>query len=211
MLLAILSNQVLSSADTFLLAALGPVSRVGVYAAVYRLPNGWLALLVILRGGLLALATSTLRDDPGRFLQLRRSSLRWSTIAGGALVAVIPLAFVAIPVVLGPAYRSGQWPAVLLLLATAVGTASAPLHQLFLAFGDDRPYGWYLFSAALANVAVNLVLIPVAGMMGAATATLLANAFLAAVMWRAVQRRVRDAGIATSDGAVPHPQSPSAE
>jgi len=195
MMLAILSNQVLSTADTFLLASLGSVSLAGIYAAVYRLPNGWLALLVILRGGLLALATTTLRDNPRQFLQLRRSSLRWSVIGGATLVAAIPLAFIAIPIVFGPEYRSGQWPAVLLLLATAVATAGAPLHHLFLAFGNDRPYGWYLLSAAVLNVAVNLALIPVAGMMGAALATLLANIFLAAVLWRAVGRRLHDAGL----------------
>jgi O-antigen/teichoic acid export membrane protein len=83
-------------------------------------------------------------------------------------------------------------------LATAVATASAPLHHLFLAFGNDRPYGWYLFSAAVLNVGINLVLIPVAGMTGAASATLVANAFLAAVIWRATQRRIRNAGLTAS-------------
>jgi O-antigen/teichoic acid export membrane protein len=199
MMVAILSNQVLSTADTFLLASLASASLAGVYAAVYRLPNGWLALLVILRGGMLAMATTTLRDDPREFLQLRRASLRWCLAGAVALVAAIPLAFVAIPIVFGPAYRSGQWPAVLLLLATAIATAAAPLHHLFLAFGNDRPYGLYLLSAAALNVVANLVLIPVAGMMGAAAATVLANAFFAVVLWRAVHGRMRDAGLLALD------------
>ncbi|MDP9074793.1 MAG: polysaccharide biosynthesis C-terminal domain-containing protein [Actinomycetota bacterium] len=190
MLLAILSNQVLSTADTFLLATLASVSLAGIYSAVYRLPNGWLALLVILRGGLLPLATTTLRDDPKQFLRLRRSSLRLSAIGGASLIAAAPLAFVAIPLVLGPAYRSGRWPAVLLLVATAIATAAAPLHHLYLAFGDDRSYGWYLLSAAVLNVALNIALIPLAGMMGAAVATLAANAYLAGALWLTLQRRV---------------------
>jgi O-antigen/teichoic acid export membrane protein len=206
MLLAILSGNILSTADTFLLASLGSAALAGIYTAVYRLPNGWLALLVILRGSLLPMATMALRDDPRQFLRLRRSSLRWSTIGGVVLVATIPLAFLAIPVVFGPAYRPGQWPAVLLLLATALATASAPLHHLFLAFGDDRPYGWYLFSAAVLNVLVNLALIPPFGMMGAAVATLVANAFLAGVMWRALDRRMHDVGVDLADPAGPSEQ-----
>jgi O-antigen/teichoic acid export membrane protein len=191
MLLALISNQVLSTADTFLLAAFASVSKAGIYAAVYRLPNGWLALLVILRGGLLPLATTTLRDDPRQFLRLRRSSLRWSTIAGVVLLAAIPASFLAIPAVYGKAYLSGRWPAVLLLLATAVATMAAPLHHLFLAFGDDRPYGWYLFSAAMLNIGANLVLIPLAGMMGAALATVVANVALAVALWHALEQRLR--------------------
>jgi O-antigen/teichoic acid export membrane protein len=205
MLLAILSGNILSTADTFLLAALGSASLAGIYSAVYRFPNGWLAMLVILRGGLLPMATTALRDDPRQFLRLRRSSLRWSTMAAAALVAATPLAFLAIPVVFGPAYRSGRWPAVLLLLATAVATASAPLHHLFLAFSDDRPYGWYLFSAAALNVAMNLVLIPAAGMMGAGWATVVANTVLAALLWRAVRIRIRDAGLSSASDAIPPP------
>jgi O-antigen/teichoic acid export membrane protein len=199
MMLAVVSGQVLSTADTFLLASLGTVSMAGIYSAVYRLPNGWLALLVILRGGLLALATTTLRDDWGEFLRLRRASLHAGIAGGAVLVAVIPVAFFAVPVVFGAAYRSGQWPVVVLLLATAIATASAPLHHLFLAFGDDRPYGWYVFAAAALNVMINLVLIPLAGMLGAAAATLVANTFLAVVVWRALDRRIAAAGFPRDD------------
>jgi O-antigen/teichoic acid export membrane protein len=75
-------------------------------------------------------------------------------------------------------------------LATAVATAAAPLHHLFLAIGEDRPYGCILLLAAMSNVGINLVLIPLAGMMGAAVATVIANVLLAAVLWRAVQQRL---------------------
>ncbi|MCU1496688.1 MAG: polysaccharide biosynthesis protein [Acidimicrobiales bacterium] len=190
MLLAVISNQVLSSADTFLIAGLMSASAAGVYAAVYRLPNGWLALLVIIRGGLLPLATSLLRTDVAQFRALRRTSLRWGAISGGALLVLTPLFFFAIPVLYGDEYRSGRWPAVLLLVSTAMASVAAPLHHLLLAFGDDRPYAQYLTWAALANVALNLVLIPRLGLAGAGLATLAANVLLAGVLWRALQQRL---------------------
>lgn len=191
MLLAVVSNQVLSSVDTFLIAGLLSASKAGIYAAVYRIPNGWLALLVIIRGGLLPLATSLLRTNPDQFRVLRRTSLRWGVRSGAALLALTPVLYVAIPVLYGDDYRSGQGPAVLLLLATAVATIGAPLHHLFLAFGEDRPYAEYLTAAAAANVVLNLACIPLFGLMGAGAATLGANVLLVVVLWRGLGTRLR--------------------
>lgn len=190
MLFAVLSNQILSSADTFMIAVMLSASSAGIYAAVYRLPNGWLALLVIIRGGLLPLATSLLHTDVEQFRELRKTSIRWGVRAGLVLVALIPVFFFLIPVLYGDDYRSGQWPAVLLLGATAIATVGAPLHHLYLAFGDDRPYAWFLAAAAGANVVANLALIPLFGLVGAGIATLIANALLAAILWRAVNGRL---------------------
>jgi len=190
MLVAIIANQVLSSADVLLLAWLDGSSSAGIYAAVYRIPNAWLALLVILRGGLLPMATDVLARDREQFLGLRRSSLKWSGIAAGSLCVLTVPAYFLVPVIFGEAYAPGQWPTVLLLLATAVATIGAPLHHLFLAFGDDRPYAWYLVAAAGLNVAVNLILIPPYGMMGAAIATVLANVLLAGLLWSGLEHRI---------------------
>lgn len=201
MLLAVLANQVLSSADTFLIAAFLSASSAGIYSAIYRLPNGWLALLVILRGGLLPLATSIRRDHPEQFAGLRRSSLRWSARSGLALAVLIPISYVAIPVVFGHSYDAGRWPAAVLLLGTALATAAAPLHHLYLAFGDDRPYASYLVWAAALNIGLNLVCIPIFGLVGAATATLVANVFLAAVLWRALEGKVHSLPVATVPAA----------
>lgn len=191
MLLAVVSNQVLSSADIFLIAGLLSASAAGVYAAVYRMPNGWLALLVIVRSGLLPLATSLRHTDPDRFRELRLTSLRWGAIGGSVLLALTPVLYLAIPVLYGDDYLTGQGPAVLLLTATAIATVGAPLHHLFLAFGDDRPYAYYLMTAAGTNVVLNLALIPLFGLMGAAAATLVANVVLVAVLWRGLGARLR--------------------
>ncbi len=190
MLMAVLATQVLSSADTFLITAFLSASSAGIYAAVYRFPNGWLALLVILRGGLLPLATSIRRDHPEQFDVLRRASLRWSTRSAIGLVGLIPVFYVAISIVYGHEYDPGRWPAVVLLASTALATATAPLHHLYLAFGDDRSYAWTLVGAAAVNLALNLAFIPLFGLIGAATATLAANALLAAILWRALAQRV---------------------
>ncbi|MGI8983240.1 MAG: lipopolysaccharide biosynthesis protein [Acidimicrobiales bacterium] len=190
MLLAILSTQVISTLDTILLAGLRSSREAGIYAAIYRLPNGWVALLIIVMYGLLPVVTRALREDPGSLRQLRRSLLRWSIAAGVGLLAVSPVAYFAVPRLFGASYRSGGVAVVLLLVATAVQTAAAPLHSLYLARGTDRGYAGFITGAAVVNVVVNLVLIPLFGMNGAAVATMVATTFLAAALWRAVARFV---------------------
>ena len=190
MLLAVISNQVMSSADTIFLAIMASASTAGIYAAIYRFPNAWLAALVIVRGSLLPIATSVRQNHPEQFHALRTASLRWGARAALVLVLITPVVYWAVPIVFGQEYSSGQWPAVILVLATAVATAAAPLHHLFLAFDDDdKPYGLMLLVAAGVNVVLMLVGIPLFDMVGAACATLAANVVLALVLLRGVKRR----------------------
>jgi O-antigen/teichoic acid export membrane protein len=190
MLLAILSTQVISTLDTILLGVLRSTREAGIYAAIYRLPNGWVALLIIVMYGLLPVVTRALRADPGSMGDLRRSLLRWSLPASLALLATAPVAYVLVPRIFGASYSAGRVAVVLLIVGTAVQTAAAPLHSLYLARGTDRGYAGFIAIAAGLNVVANLVLIPAFGMVGAAVATILANTFLAAALWRAVARFV---------------------
>jgi O-antigen/teichoic acid export membrane protein len=186
MLVAVLAGQLLSSADILLLGAFETSASVGVYAAVYRLPNAWLAAVSILGAALLPLTTRS-REDTSELARLRRSSLRVSCSAALALLALSPAVFWAVPVVFGDDYRSGQWPVVILLVSTAVATASAPLHQLYLATGRDRVYALCLSTAAGVLVTASLVLIPPMEMAGAAVATLIAHTTLAGCLTVAVR------------------------
>lgn len=198
MLVAILSTQVISTLDTILLAALRSSHEAGIYAAIYRLPNGWVALLIIVMYGLLPVVTRALRDDPGSLRDLRRSLLRWSLPASLVLLAGSPIAFVLVPRVFGTSYAAGRNAVVLLFAATAVQTAVAPLHSLYLARGRDRCYAGFIACAAMVNTIANLLLIPRFGLNGAAAATVLANAFLATVMWCAVSRLILQVAVPAS-------------
>lgn len=185
MLGAVMTNQILSSSDILLLGVFGTTAATGVYSAVYRIPNGWLAGVSILAGALLPIAT-TASSDPERLRVLRRGSFRVSVGAALALVAITPAVFVLIPTVFGPQYESGRWPAAILLVATAVATAAAPLHQFYLTTGNDRRYAGFLAISAAVIVAGGIILIPAYSMVGAACSTLIAHVVLAAVLTVAV-------------------------
>jgi len=189
MLVAVLAIQITSSLDTILLGWLASTSEAGVYAAIYRIPNAWIAVLSALLAGLLPLATHALHDDEQRFGRLRVRSLRASGKAALAVVLFAPAGALLVPVVFGTEYRDGRLPALLLLLATAVITLAAPLHPLAVSAGRDRPYALVMVGGAALNVALNLALIPPYGMSGAAVSTLAAQLVVSWLLWWLVTRQ----------------------
>jgi len=187
-LAAVLANQITSSTDTVLLSLLRSTSAAGIYAAVYRLPNAWLAILALMLGSLLPMATSSHHHDPAGHLHLRRRSLRVSAVGAALILFVTPFTWFLVPVLFGPAYRPGQVPLAILMVATAVITFTAPLHPFALATGRDRAYALVLVLGASGNIGANLLIIPWLGMTGAALTTLAAQSVISIQLWRLVRR-----------------------
>lgn len=194
MLGAVMADQVTASTDTVLLAALSSTAVAGIYAAVYRIPNAFVTVIGLVVVGLVPITTRALMDG-GLLARHRRVALRTGVLAGFGVAATIPLAWVLVPVVFGDAYRPGQVPLAILLMATAVGAAAAPLHPLYLALGRDRWLAITSASAATLNLVGNVLVIPEFGMRGAATTTLAAQVLLLGALWfgmRAPQMRTGD-------------------
>lgn len=187
-LLAVLSNQVSSTADVFLLGVLRSASAAGIYAAVYRLPNAWIALLGMVLAGFLPLVTRALHEDRDRYRSLLHRSLRVSRAAAVLLLLLAIPAYFLVPVLFGSAYDDGQLPLLILMLSTVAVTLAAPLHAYVQAPGADRRYATILTTGAIVNIVVNLVLIPIAGLAGAATATLATQVFVSLLLWETVRR-----------------------
>lgn len=185
-LAAVLANQITSSTDTVLLSILVSTSAAGIYASIYRLPNAWLAILTLMLGSLLPMATSSHHDDHEGHLRLRNRSLRFSAMGAGLILLATPLTWFLVPVIFGTAYSSGQGPLAILMVATAVITFAAPLHPFALSSGRDRTYALVLVCGALGNIVANLLVIPLLGMNGAALTTLGAQILVAALLWRLV-------------------------
>ncbi len=187
-LAAVLANQITSSTDTVLLSVLRSASAAGIYAAIYRLPNAWLAILTLLLGSLMPMAASSHHHDPEGHALLRRRSLRVSMIGAGLILLITPLSWLLVPVIFGSAYTSGQAPLAILMVATSVITFSAPLHPFALATGRDRPYALVLVGAAAGNFLLNLVAIPTWGMSGAAMTTLVSQVAVAVFLGRLIRQ-----------------------
>jgi O-antigen/teichoic acid export membrane protein len=202
LLSAFLAIQVLSTTDIVLLGVLRSSAEAGTYAAVYRFPNAWVAVLGALLASLAPSATAAFHDDRNGFHALARRSLRASTVAGAVVACSAPALVWVSMTLLGPDYADGRLPAAILTLATAVITLAAPLHPLAMATGHDRRYATIVIAGSAGNVALNLAVIPHFGMAGAATATLLAQVLITIGLWRMVPgARVFSAPLTAHDAA----------
>jgi O-antigen/teichoic acid export membrane protein len=186
LLIGFLAIQLTSTADTVLLGLLRGPADAGIYAAIYRIPNAWLALMSALIAGALPVATRAVGEARGD--ALRRQSLRVSARLAGLVLLGAPLAYLIVPVLYGPEYAPGQAAAAVLGVSTAVVTFGVPLHVFAVASGHDRRYALAMATGAVANLAMNAVLIPTAGMVGAAAATLLAQVLITVLLFRLLRR-----------------------
>jgi len=158
----------------------GGTRQVGLYAAAQRLSEVWYFLPMALSSSVFpSLVRSRIADES---LYLDRLERLFSLMAAVSLLAALGTTLLAVPivrVVFGPAYADAAP-----ILATHVWTS------VFVFWGVVGET-WYLNegltrltlvrtgSAAVANVAMNLVLIPRYGGVGAALATLLSQAWSA--------------------------------
>jgi len=107
-------------------------------------------------------------------------------LAGAAGLVVIPVAYVAIPVVLGSGYDDVPLLLVLLLPNVLCQAAMRPLYSFFQVQAEKPASMFRVVASALAaNVATNLALVPIWGARGAAVAASLAGVVAAIVAFRA--------------------------
>lgn len=188
---AVLADQVTISADTLLLGALRDSASAGVYSAVYRVPNAWMTLIGLT---VLGLVPRTARLVSASSLTNARAILRRSLRVGvlGAILVLVSTgpALVAVPAVFGQQYSSGRQPLLVLLVATAIMAVSASLHPLYFAVARDRDIFTLSLGGAVVNLTVNVLAIPRWGMVGAAMATLAAQAALLVTLSLRLRRTI---------------------
>ncbi|HKC50996.1 MAG TPA: oligosaccharide flippase family protein [Myxococcota bacterium] len=167
--------------DVFLLAALGvAASDIGVYAAAVsvvaplRLIPGALGTVLLPR-----LAGASESDAAAFTAAVVRPSILLMLIAALALAGAGAL---GIPLLFGRDYAPAVVPFLVLLPGVTAVTVSRVLARYFAAVGRQRALVVLLAAALLLNVALNYVLIPRAGIVGAALASLISYSLEAAAM-----------------------------
>ena len=98
-----------------------------------------------------------------------------------ALVLSLLFADTVMTFVFGSAY-SVAGPTLVVLLASAIPGAAVLVLAPLAAVGNRVRYAWVTVAGLVANVAVNLVLIPIAGSLGAAWANLISQVMIAGVL-----------------------------
>ena len=180
----VLAAQVYTTLDTILLEALRPSGEAGIYFALYRIPLAIATVVGLAVSGLVPPLTADLRSGELALADARRSLARVGLVAGGMVLLLIPLLVAVGPMAFGPAYQSGRTALALVLVATAMATAGAPLGALWLAVGGERQLALLVVGGAVVNVAANVVLIPRFGMSGAGAVTVLSEGIVLFGTWR---------------------------
>jgi O-antigen/teichoic acid export membrane protein len=177
---------IISSSDRFLIAWFMNEAATGVYSVGYDLAQQTLGFaLAIINTAAYPLALRQLARDgeAAATIQLNRNGdLIFSFALAGAagLIALSPL---IVDIFVGQAFREGARE-VLPWIAAAAAVAGIKAFHLDLAFQMARRSRWQAITsvvAAAANIALNVLLIPRYGILGAAWATLAAFLLAAAL------------------------------
>jgi O-antigen/teichoic acid export membrane protein len=185
---------VIESSDRLLIAWLLNEAATGVYAAGYDLAQQSLGLvLVVVNTAAYPLVVRQLEQngEKAASAQLGRNGDLIVTLALAGAAGLIALAPVIVETVIGKAFRADAI-AVVPWIAVAAAVAGIKAFHLDIAFQLARQSRWQAYTAilaAIANVVLNLILIPRYGILGAAWATL-AACTLAALVSGWLGRRV---------------------
>jgi O-antigen/teichoic acid export membrane protein len=192
--LSLILSLVLATTDRFLLAAYLNETSVGVYHAGYSLSNRTLDVMFTwlgMAGGPAAVAAL----ERGGIEALRPVARQQASLMLGlGLPAAVGLALVARPlaaVMIGPGLRAGAAEVTPWIAASAFcsGVTTFYFHTAFTLGRRTGRLMAVMALAAIANVVLNVALIPRFGLIGAVWATL-ASYFLGAVASWALGRRV---------------------
>lgn len=168
---------VLSSTDRFLIAAFLDETQVGIYHAGYSLSNRTLDVLFVWLGGAGAPALIMALERGGRFALDRAAREQATLMVLLGLPAAVGLALTAGPlsdIMVGEALREGA-ASVTPWIAASGFLGGMTTHYFSQAFTLSHRTPRLLAAMAvpaIANVALNLVLIPLLGLTGALAATL---------------------------------------
>ena len=170
--------------DRVLMGALGQQAEIGWYTAAYA-PALWLT------GVITQVRTAFLPAQSRALAGKQEAAPVLKTYAGVSLALGLPVAiaglFLSRPMlaaVYGNEFTPATFAMQVLLVTVAVMFVSSFLGSNLLAAGLQRRYLRAVIIGAAANVALNSFMVPLWSLDGAAVATLLSEAAVAAWMWR---------------------------
>ena len=183
MMLTYASFMINDKTDTWMLQAFGKgADQVGIYGACLNLANMgrmiMVALNVTVQPKFAQLYHAGKVDEVKYIAQKASKTITWLTIP------VVLVLTIGAPYLLwfygghqhGPEYATGAAALAILAIGQLINTAAGPTAQLLNVTGHHKQFRNIAFGGALVNVAINLVLIPMYGILGAAIASAISMA-----------------------------------
>ncbi len=176
--------------DILILGIYYPPEDIGVYAVAAQL--GFLAQMPIMIVNSTIepqIAAAHARNEYG---QMRKLYADLSVLTGVSVIAVCAGLWLAGPLLLthlfGPTYINSYHPLLIIALGFAIGALIGPTGTFLSMVGKERMTLYAVGGAVVLNIALNFLLIPLAGLEGAAIATsvamVLSKVIMAVMVWR---------------------------
>ena len=179
-----LATMIYYRSGTLALAALADPQATATFGVAASIAFGLLALPNAITTALLPRLAA--EDAVGAMVDCTRRALVWTLLLAVALAAgsaaVIPA---MLPRVLGSEYADARVPFVLLCVGLPLIAASGVIGTALLSLGRLRVLGTQVAASLAVNLAAVALLVPVAGAVGAALATILCEAVALALLARA--------------------------
>lgn len=176
-----LAVRLKTSADLIVLGALGTQAALGYYSAGYRLVMFVNSLAGLYATVLLPRMSRAAADGDSHAVV--GVSTRVTTLLGAAVsVGGAAVAREAVLTLMGPAYEPAVTVATVLMVASGFIVVSLSLGYTAVALGFERLYGIITMGSAIANIGINIVLVPRFGMYAPAGTTLATEVFVAGVL-----------------------------
>lgn len=188
--IAAVGSQVFKRFDNFLLAYFLDVAAVGYYSVAYTAYDTVLSIPRALSPLLAGEAAARDTSSAASFVARTARNTVW--IMAGAAIAVAIASPWVVPLLYGADFAQSVAPLMILLVAALLVGLSATLQSYFLGIGKPGLNSMFTLVAGAANVGFSLWLIPAAGIVGNALATLLGGVILAVLplYWFSQQAKV---------------------
>jgi O-antigen/teichoic acid export membrane protein len=179
-----LISTIMANTDIYLLSIWRNASDIGLYASAQRIQQFIFIIPVMIATAVFPLLSRLANTDTARFTAIfERIATLIMTLALPIAIGGVLLAQQLVALIFGNAF-SGAVPILQLLLITLI--ASFPLilfSNSIFAYNKQRNIATAYFSGVIANIILNIVLIPRFGAVGSAVATLISTTIVTCFIW----------------------------
>ncbi|WP_346765021.1 oligosaccharide flippase family protein [Rhodococcus sp. BL-253-APC-6A1W] len=182
---------VLSKVDVLMLGRMDTFDSVGLYTVGYKFADLLSMVASTVVGPVTTLLVATWPAQSEQFRQRTREAAMLLAVLGAAATAAFwPTADGVLALLYGERFAEGADASRMLVAGSALSMLTELGLMVLVATGRHRVYPWVALAALVANVAMNLVLIPRMSFEGAALATVLTEAVMVVAIWVVVARTV---------------------
>ncbi|WP_160165568.1 flippase [Conexibacter woesei] len=177
--------------DNIVLGYMAGPTEVGIFSAAYKIPFNIVMIGTVWLQAAYPYASALAVHDAAAFrVQLGRVASLAGTVSIPVAIGGTLLAHQLIVGVFGQAYEEAAVPFMLLIWSAVIALLQVNYTNGVLALGDEKHYLLAVVVAALANVGLDILLIPSLGASGAAAATVVAELAVLIFVGRRIAQRL---------------------